>query len=1249
MPRGNSRRRLLWGLGGSVLGLAALVLLLPVWFPWVLRPLARHNGATFSRYARLGYGFFELEDFNYADSSAKIHAARVRAQTPNAWVWHRFFVRGNTALPFIEVEDWRVEPLPSTKPPTPINDTFNDLSALFPQLSYWIPLAHLKNGVVQENETRITLPKAIWQQGRLHAEMEFSPTFGTVVGDATVNQWPWRLELSSASTQSRLSIQVQTNTTGMLLRGDGMVWSNRLTFESQFGRKGQLPESGTLRALDFRLPTQKFLAKDLGELAGSVSGTWQQGNFGLDLESRLLPPPRQTNQRPFAVSLHLAGNTNALSIETARISAPWVSAELSQHVVVGLTGPLLRNPAVFRINADLNAQTMLPAQGILSGNIQLAPSGSKFPSGTFQFRGEDVGSGKLKTKVFTLSGTFTYPNFQIERAAVDFIDGTTASLQGAINAETKTISSGKLQLSGPLARRWLPSGWSISNAASAIEFSGPVNDLSHSGTLSVSQFSVPALKPLNIELGWQGQQTDLRQFKMHAATAEAALDVAAHLQFSRTQAEVELESVSFQTNHQLALQLSSPTKATLAEDSEKREWSVKLETLRLRGAGGNTETRGSVTWPSAGSINVQAAGLSSKLLEGLLRINPPELKLKRLNLSAHWTNGPVLLSLGAEASGRVPGHLRSEPEVGTPPSKTGQELLNFTVRVALATEAESLVISNMSVFSGTGTVLSAKGRLPVSLHPAQPAQLFQIAPAHSLQLTVATDPKSILWQKVADWTGLKAEEPQLEAELSGTLEEPRGVIKLGARQLSYAKNSHKLPDVQELRVTLHLDKEMARLTEGRVFVQGEPVSFTAEIPLGLTFWRQWRKPQLPDLTHVKAHLWIDDAELAAFEPFFPTVLAPQGRLKLDVSWLPGGHVRGELDLQRGRTRPIANFGAIRDINVRVRIQDRALALDEVSAKIGSAPLTITGKADLSGTEWLWGELPPFQISVVGSDIPLARQPESIIRSDLALAIAKTNGAPPLISGRAHLRDSYFLSELRDLAPGQVTSPARRPPYFSIEDPALADWRLALDVDGAGFLKVRSTLFNGEASANLKILGTLKDPIALGDVKIDSGVVRFPFASLSVQQGLVTLSSQDPYHPQLSVTAASKQFGYDLRMEVRGAADEPIIQFSSTPPLSSEQIVLMVTAGQMPQGTFTLTAQQRAQTVAMFLGRDLLAKLGFADQTEQRLTIQSGEEISEQGRPTYHVEYKLTKDWSLVGEYDRFGDYNAGVKWRIYSK
>jgi translocation and assembly module TamB len=198
--------------------------------------------------------------------------------------------------------------------------------------------------------------------------------------------------------------------------------------------------------------------------------------------------------------------------------------------------------------------------------------------------------------------------------------------------------------------------------------------------------------------------------------------------------------------------------------------------------------------------------------------------------------------------------------------------------------------------------------------------------------------------------------------------------------------------------------------------------------------------------------------------------------------------------------------------------------------------------------------------------------------------------------------------------------------------------------------VWTTVFNGDVSANLHLQGTFRDPVAVGNLRINSGSVRFPFGSLEVQQGLIPLTLQDPFHPQLSIKAASRQFGYDIRLEVTGTVDAPVIQFSSSPPLSSEQIVLLLTAGALPQGTaYNLTSEQRAQTMALFVGRDLLASLGYGSLGEQRLTVHSGEQISETGKPTYNVEYKLSDTVSLVGEYDRFGDLNAGIKWRIYSR
>jgi translocation and assembly module TamB len=239
-------------------------------------------------------------------------------------------------------------------------------------------------------------------------------------------------------------------------------------------------------------------------------------------------------------------------------------------------------------------------------------------------------------------------------------------------------------------------------------------------------------------------------------------------------------------------------------------------------------------------------------------------------------------------------------------------------------------------------------------------------------------------------------------------------------------------------------------------------------------------------------------------------------------------------------------------------------VEKASAFVGASPLSVAGSADLSGMEWLKGQLPPLRMNIMATNVPLSRTPEATIRSDLNLVLTKTNGASPLLTGSVRLGNSFFLSDLGALVGGKVAKSAQRPPFFSIEEPLLADWRLNLSVDGTRFLKVRSPIFNGEVSANLDLQGTLKDPVSVGTVEINSGTVRFPFASFEMKSGFVTLSRDRPYEPKLAITAASKQFGYDLLLQVTGWADSAVLHLTSNPPLSYEQILLMITTGELPR-------------------------------------------------------------------------------------
>jgi translocation and assembly module TamB len=728
-----------------------------------------------------------------------------------------------------------------------------------------------------------------------------------------------------------------------------------------------------------------------------------------------------------------------------------------------------------------------------------------------------------------------------------------------------------------------------------------------------------------------------------------------------TNIAINLEKLSLQKGGKSALELVKPAQIVLGK-GETNRWLLRVTGLDWRGPSGGIGLESQLDWPRAGEAHISGEDLRSDMFADFFNSRTEKFDIGKLDASAGWTNGPLNFRIemagAGEIGGRVPVTRNETRRIRSPviPERRLEEAQPATrlggpvsVQVLVLGDGNGIAISNLVVNSDTSAVAVAHGFLPATVNLSLPTNVFQLRVDDPLALDVTTKPHSVLWQKLTDLTGVVLREPNMNVRLAGTWREPNGEVRAEVGEVHLPETSQPIPKIEKLKVDIQLKPQLARINECNFLVQGQPVSLTGQLPLEKSFWSNIGKKKPPDWRDASARLRIEKAQISAFQPLLPDFLSPQGQLSLDARLLPGGNFEGDLDIAGARTRPFPNVGPIRDIQLSAKIRNFVIQLQKASGLVGGSLVSMSGQGNLSGSDWQKEDVPPFKFELRGTNVPLSRQPESVIRSDLRLSVAKTNGAPAIVFGVVRMRDSFYLSDLTDLVRGGVASPSRRPPYFSIEDKPFADWRLALHVEGEKAMRVRSTLFNGQITPNLRIQGTLKEPIALGDMKVDTGMVRFPFADFDVHQGLVTLSSDNPYRPTLLVSAGSRRFGYDVKLDVTGFADAPIIQFSSTPPLSSEQLVLMVTAGELPRTGSTLSPQQRAQTAALFVGKDLLAKFGFGDSSEPRLTITSGQEMSEEGKPTYNIEYKLTDRWALEGEYDRFNAYNAGLKWRVYSK
>jgi translocation and assembly module TamB len=179
-----------------------------------------------------------------------------------------------------------------------------------------------------------------------------------------------------------------------------------------------------------------------------------------------------------------------------------------------------------------------------------------------------------------------------------------------------------------------------------------------------------------------------------------------------------------------------------------------------------------------------------------------------------------------------------------------------------------------------------------------------------------------------------------------------------------------------------------------------------------------------------AHVWIDRANLAP-RLRIPRYLSPQGQLTLELNVGPGMQFDGTLVIPNAATHPLMPLGAVQDINARLKFAGQQVQVETLTGLSGGAPLGVSGIVDLAKVNPKT-RLPEFDLRIRGDNVPLARQPDLILRGDIDLGLSNVTNDVPVVGGSVRLRDSFFLSDLKLLIPGRVAAPRRRPPYFSID-------------------------------------------------------------------------------------------------------------------------------------------------------------------------------------------------------------------------
>jgi translocation and assembly module TamB len=1241
------RKKLVLFLIIAIAGIALVLVALPLWMPWLLPTLLRNYGVRYSTYSRKGYGGFALLDVKYADPEFAFQAGRVEALMPTAWLWRRAF--HSEAAPFLRIENWDLRwkrtgatrfawdsPEVSTVSSSSLASAIKEAQPDVQTLRRWVPRAEMLSGQVAFASRRISIPQLNWNDGHVSARVADAAlaSEGTINADLT-RPTPWRAELKVEPQQLQLSVELTTKPASVGITGTLLWRSNHVSLAADFGRADWLPSQATVQADQLRIPARLLGIQGYQDLTGALAARWAGAQFQVDLTAQADPlRTNSTTAFPVQATIHAHGTTNLVRFEQVTIRAPFLQADLSPGTTVDFKGRLLSPEANFKISADLAKQGWVPALGQLEASALLVAGTNRLPNASVSVSGRDLEAFGVALTSANLQSALDWPWLQVSKADLHFKEGASAALLARVNLAERWITNGALHFEGKAGGALLPTNLTYQSANLQANFAGPLQDLHHDGAVQITGLMLEKSVPLQASVSWQGESNRIGDYRATLIGRDAVLLANGTATVAREVTHLSLKECSLRAADDLAYSLVAPSGLTLlgrpsAAAPSTSEWSLELEPFRWSGPGRSIILEGNLNWPRQGQFETAVTNFDAAVLNEFLQTPLPAIHIDALHATGGWSNGPVHLVLAFAGD------------------YTTQDQFPILARVEAEDAGRDLVIKKFQIATRAATVVSGSGHLPVWLDMAQPGSVFRVDTEQPLELHAITGASPKFWDEVSRSIQVALVEPRARLDVTGPLSAPRGEITVevaAIRPLALTTN-RPIPQLTALTAEVQLDRAAARLDRFRLSVDGQPVEATGQVPIGGDFSSNWRR--FFRWQEATGAVHMVNAPVASYARYAPQWLSPQGSLNVAIALRPDLQFDGSVRLEHAATRPIAALGSVQDLEAQLRVRGRAVQFETFTGQIGGEPFSITGTVDFAHPDAATG-LPRLNLHILGQNLPLAREPELIVRSDLNLSISNQTNGPTLVSGTAHLRDSVLLSDLRMMLPGKAAQPKQRPPYFSIDTEPFAEWKLNVHVQGEKFLKVRSPFFRGVVSTDLKLEGDLAQPMALGEATVNSGLVDLPFGTLEITQGQASFTSANPYRPQVFVAASSKALGYDVRMEVSGFADSPNIQFSSTPPLSSEQVLLMLTTGEVPQAENPVTAQQRASRLALFLGKSLLSEFTSGPDSADRLTIRSGEYMSEQGQQTYSLEYRLNKRWSLVGEYDRFGAYNAGVKWRVFS-
>ena len=342
---------------------------------------------------------------------------------------------------------------------------------------------------------------------------------------------------------------------------------------------------------------------------------------------------------------------------------------------------------------------------------------------------------------------------------------------------------------------------------------------------------------------------------------------------------------------------------------------------------------------------------------------------------------------------------------------------------------------------------------------------------------------------------------------------------------------------------------------------------------------------------------LDLRMLSAFSPNVATT----GRAALDVKVTGLADqplVEGRMSFENGGLVVREPRLAVTDLQGTVTFARDALQIGDITANANGGTLSVTGSIQYPKFAITGGSI---AISGRGLAVEVPEDLRSEIDADLRLDLS--DKAPALTGSITVLRGSY--REPVSLAAQLLIGVQARPAVAtSAADAGFFDRVLLnIDVKTAEEVVVDNNYGRFDIAANLRIVGTVAEPVPTGRLTIEEGGdVFLGGRTYDVVRGTVDFTSTTRVEPTVDLALQTRVERYDITLEVSGTPETLKASLRSPDGVSQNELVSLLLTGQRADTSSIVQADIARGQLLMLLSGELL---GFAGRAVGLDSVQVG--------------------------------------------